>query len=225
MIYSVSCFQDMLTQQNPENCRPTFRTCHVKVGAAWARDYILPNSALLAHVLMFMQASFHAESNDIKGVSDIASIIKRRSVRAKFLFSFMIGLPNSGITSLLLKLINRKQKLAGANGLDQYETVIFKDSVTGKSYLKDITDAEEKDDAMILYSLAKFLVIKHYKILLSEEDLRKQLVRASGEFENAEVDSHFRDVCSKLFKTMNAINLSDGLQVSISRSHSFMSFF
>lgn len=115
--------------------------------------------------------------------------------------------------------------MAGANGLDQYETIIFKDSVSRKAHLKDITDAEEKDDAMILYSLAKFLVIKNYKILISGEELHRELACASGIYANEEVDSYFRDVCGKLFQMMKEINMSDGLQVSISRSHSFVRFF
>jgi hypothetical protein len=136
----------------------------------------------------------------------------------------MLGLPHSGTTSLLLKLLNRESKLRDSNGLDIYEAMIFKDSVSGKSKLHDLTDTEDKNDAMLLFSLAKFLVNKHYKITLSEEDLQKELCTANN-FENHKVDAYFRDVCGKLFKMMKDIEESDEYKVGVTRSHGFVNFF
>lgn len=132
----------------------------------------------------------------------------------------MIGLPNSGTTTLLMKLLNRQRESGGSNGLDIYETMLFKDSVTGESRLRDITDTEDKNDAMLLFSLAKFLVTKHYKITISEDFLQKELCNAQISHEE-EVNSYFREVCGTMMKT---ITLSPELQVTVTRSHSFAFF-
>lgn len=177
-----------------------------------------------AYITMYVHVLHAGSTNKIESVFDIARIIESRSVRARFLFSFMIGLPNSGTTTLLLKLLNRQMKLKDSNGLDIYETILFKDSVTGESQLQDITDTEDKNDAMLLFSLAKFLVIKHYKITISEESLQKELCNADV-FRSEEVNSYFRKVCAKLFKMMKSIENSREHKVGITRSHSFVNFF
>lgn len=161
--------------------------------------------------------------NNVEKIANIAKIIECRSVRARFMFSFMIGLPNSGTTTLLLKLLKRGQQIANSNGLDIYEAILFKDSVTGDSQLRDITDIDDKDDAMLLFSLAKFLVIKHYKVSISEERLQRELC-GDTTFQDEEVSSYFREVCGKLFKRMKSIEGSHELKVQITRSHSFVNF-
>ena len=102
--------------------------------------------------------------NCITKRSDIKQIIFNRHVRTRHLFSIMIGLPNSGTTALLLRFLDRSKAKDDSNGLDIYETILFKDSVTGQYTLKDITDDASKSDLMILLSLSKFLVTKHYDV-------------------------------------------------------------
>lgn len=86
------------------------------------------------------------------------------------LFTGMIGLPHSGTTSLLLGFLKRSERISNSNGLDIYQTVLYKDSVSGQSELHDITDDDDKHDAMILLSLAKFLVTKHYNLSILEDN-------------------------------------------------------
>ena len=136
----------------------------------------------------------------------------------------MIGLPNSGTTTLLLKLLGRHKRLRDSNGLDIYETVLFKNSVTGESQLRDITDTEDKNYAMLLFSVAKFLVTKHYEIPISEETLQKELTTAEV-FRNEEVNKYFSKVCDKLFKMVRSIEQSHEYKVGITRSHGFVNFF
>ena len=105
-----------------------------------------------------------------------------------------------------------------------YETILFKDSVSGASQLQDITDIDDENDAMLLFSLAKFLTTKHYKISISKEMIEKELCNDTL-FCNKEVDTYFRRVCCKLFELMKAIEESHDLRVNVTRSHSFVNFF
>lgn len=147
----------------------------------------------------------------------------------------MIGLPNSGTTALLLRLLERSAAKDDSKGLDIYETVLFKDSVSGQYKLQDISDDDSKNDLMILLSLSKFLVTKHYRVNLSPDQL-------SGVFSHSEVvNTYFGELCTKLFQMMRDIDMPAAAaaelpnnfnsrrlhsrKVMLTRSHSFINFF
>lgn len=157
--------------------------------------------------------------NDVKTYADIKQIIDSRSVRVKLLFTVMVGLPYSGTTSLLMKLLKRNQGMVDdLNGLNVYESVLFKDSVSGHNDLQEITDIDDKKNAMLLLSLAKFLITKHYNMPILEK-------WKAGTLSNEVSSSYFGDFCGKLFNLMEDIRDRNELKVSITRSHGFVNFF
>ena len=114
--------------------------------------------------------------NAIQKLSDLVAMIDKRSIRIKCLLTVMIGLPNSGTSSILMGLLKRGSRISDSNGLDIYEAVVLKDYVKGDTELLDLTDHEYRDDAMIILSLAKFLATKHYQLpdlnaLLSDKSI------------------------------------------------------
>ena len=165
--------------------------------------------------------------NCITKRSDIWEIIFNRHVRTRHLFAVMIGLPNSGTTALLLRFLDRSKAKDDSKGLNIYETILFKDSVTGQYTLKDITDDSSKSDLMILLSLSKFLVAKHYDVKLTDHQLSEVM------FDHPEVNTYFGELCTKLSQMMKDFNMPatepdpHKLKVMLTscRSYSFINFF
>ena len=142
------------------------------------------------------------------------------------LLTAMIGLPHSGTTSLLLGLLSRtKGRVKDPNGVDMYQAILFRDSVTNSSELKDITDDENKDDFMLLLSLAKFLVTKHYRLPILDSWRMKEFDFSNAFKANQEMCTYFKCFCEKLFKLMEKIEPSNKLKMSLTRSHGFINFF
>ena len=108
-------------------------------------------------------------TSDFDSLQNIKDIIDNRSVRARFLLTAVIGLPDSDSSSVLMDLLGRSERIENSNGMDMYQAVLFKDMVTNKSCLKDITEDEDKNQQMLLLSLAKFLVTKHYKLKILDD--------------------------------------------------------
>ena len=95
-----------------------------------------------------------------------------------------------------------------------YHGLLFKDMVTGKSHLKDVTDADDKNYQMLLLTLAKFLVTKHYKLQIVDDWRKWKKEKPTENFFQScvnpfagdqELSEYFEKTCEKLFEMMEAI--------------------
>lgn len=185
--------------------------------------------------------------NEVKSAEDIAKIIERRSTRARILLTAAIGLPYSGTTKLVMSLLGRSNRLPDSysNGIDMYQAVLFKDSVTNRSELVDITvdttndddkyddkdrdDDKEKSEYMILLSLAKFLITKHYTFPILDQFKDGTLTNFDSNpySKNPEVSQYFQNLCNRLLTLIKKIDNPDdpSLKMKLTRSHSFINFF
>ena len=152
--------------------------------------------------------------NDLQSLQQIKDIIYNRSVRARFLLTAVIGLPDSDSSSVLMDLLGRSERIKNTNGMDMYHGLLFKDMVTGKSHLKDVTDTDDKNYQMLLLTLAKFLVTKHYKLQIVDDWRKWKKEKPTENFFQScvnpfagdhELSKYFEEFCEKLFKMMEAI--------------------
>ena len=113
-----------------------------------------------------------------------------------------------------MNLLSRNKQIENTNGMDMYHGLLFKDMVTGKSHLKDITDAEDKNYQMLLLTLAKYLVTKHYKLKVIDAWMQWKKEKPTENFFQSctnpfvgdqELSKYFVKICEKLFEMMGAI--------------------
>ena len=113
-----------------------------------------------------------------------------------------------------MDLLGRSERIKNSNGMDMYQAVLFKDMVTNKSCLKDITEDEDKNQQMLLLSLAKFLVTKHYKLKILDDWRKWKQEKPTENFfrsrenpfgSDQKLSKYFEQFCEKLFRMMEAV--------------------
>ena len=113
-----------------------------------------------------------------------------------------------------MNLLSRNERIENTNGMDMYHGLLFKDMVTGKSQLKDVTDTEDKNYQMLLLTLVKFLVSKHYKLKVIDDWMQWKKEKPTENFFQScanpfvgdqELSEYFVKFCEKLLKMMEAI--------------------
>ena len=167
-------------------------------------------------------------NNDLQSLQQIKDIIYNRSVRVRFLLTAFIGLPDPDSSSVLMDLLGRSERIKNTNGMDMYHGLLFKDMITGKSQLKDVTDADNKNYQMLLLTLAKFLVTKHYKLQIVDDWRKWKKEKPTENFFQScvnpfagdhELSEYFEKFCEKLFEMMEAIeNPSESIPTKVTLS-------
>ena len=130
-------------------------------------------------------------------------------------------MPHSGTSTLLHQMLHCSQKdYPISKGLDVFSTVLFKDSIRDDGHFVILNKSEDEPNAMLLYSLSKFLLTKQLKLL--PEVCQSEV----PEFRNDEVKKQFLLISSKLKDNMQILDSNQALskKVALSKLQSFISF-
>lgn len=131
----------------------------------------------------------------------------------------MIGLPHSGTSSLLMKLLKRRRRIEKSSCLDIYDAVLLRDYVRDEFDLIDLTDHPYRSDAIILLSFAKYMKLRHYSF---QPGLDKQLL--SSESSGQDYPPYFYKFSKKLFSFLDEVDQSSDLTNHLTRTHGFITF-
>lgn len=148
-----------------------------------------------------------------------------KSVRAKLLFTVAAGLPNSGTTTFLRKMLSSSGSTpepSTGSLLDIYPTAFLKDSVINDGHLLNFQD-DDHNDGMLLLALAKIFKMKQFKLDINDENESKEFF-----FEDEEINEWFIKFCTKFTKFWKELeNVPDGDKnplVALTKSQSFINF-